>query len=148
MITLENLPLFFIDFLVLVFYMKASRLKYRGLHRFFCRFSSVAVLFVAFTFCQIFQKLFGMKFRNFKCLCILLLWEINSLNLCFYYPKSTPKIFGPDWSKIGRRPTVWSESKWIFGRNPSQKLFWLIFYRFRWSLTLSNRNRWISTETN
>jgi hypothetical protein len=46
-----------------VFYMKVSGLKYRGLHRFFCRICSVAVFFVEFTFWQIFHKVFGIKFR-------------------------------------------------------------------------------------
>jgi hypothetical protein len=34
--------------------MKVSRLKYRGLHRIFCRICSVAVFFLEFTFLQIF----------------------------------------------------------------------------------------------
>jgi hypothetical protein len=64
----------------LVFHMKVSRLKYRWLHRIFCRICSVALFFVEFTFWQVFYKLFGIKFRIF--------------GAYFYYPKSTlhPKV--------------------------------------------------------
>jgi hypothetical protein len=62
----------------------------RGLHRIFCRISSVAVFFVEFTFWQIFHKFFGTKFHNFRWMFVYI--TIKSHNHCFYYPKSTPRL--------------------------------------------------------
>jgi hypothetical protein len=45
------------------FYTKVSGLKYRGLHRIFCRIRSVA-FFVEFTFLQIFHKRMFVRFTS------------------------------------------------------------------------------------
>jgi hypothetical protein len=74
----------------LVFYLKASQLKYRGLHCIFFRIYSVAVLFVEFIFGRIFHKLVGIKFRIFWWMFMRFTYVGNKLSLpWFYNPKST-----------------------------------------------------------